>query len=95
MCQAEAAFPQAHILARKAGTLLFKAAQQLAGPKLRARLAAASSSETPEILFAFTCSQQLFCQPFQSPGTFPLLTQHLTMALLPSSSRHCLAAPQY
>ena len=92
MCQAEAAFPQAHNLARKAGTWLFKAAQQLAGPKLRARLVAASSSETP-VLFAFTCSQRLFLPTFQSPDTFPLVTQHLTTALLPSSSHHCLAAP--
>ena len=59
MRQAEAAFPQAHNLAGKAGTLLFKAAQQLAGPKLRARRVAASSSETP-VPFAFTCSQKLF-----------------------------------
>ena len=67
MCQAEAAFPQAHNLARKAGTLLFKAAQQLAGPKPKARLVAASSSETPEILFTFTCSQQLSLPTLPEP----------------------------
>ena len=92
MRQAEAAFPQAHNLAGKAGTLLFKAAQQLAGPKLRARRVAASSSETP-VLFAFTCSQKLFLPIL--PESWYLSPAHLALdnGLAPSSSHHCLAAP--
>ena len=74
--QAEAALLQAHSLAGKAGTLLFKAAQQVAGPKLRAWRVAASSSETP-VLFAFTCSQQLFLPTL--PESWHLFPAHLAL----------------